>query len=89
MMALVKHVRDMDLASTDVPALFIYSEDDKVVQPALTAAAFEAWGGPKERIVVTVTDEDDPSAHVIAGDILSPNQNGPTIEAITNWASGL
>ena len=33
--------------------------------------------------------DDDPYAHVIAGDILSPGQTEPVIAIITDWARGL
>lgn len=32
---------------------------------------------------------DDPSSHVIAGDILSPGQTDETVKLIAGWASGL
>ncbi|MEM7439219.1 MAG: alpha/beta fold hydrolase [Pseudomonadota bacterium] len=89
MMAAVKHARSLDHSAIDLPALFIYSAADTVVSAEKTDAVYGAWGGNKDRLMVTVGPEDDPSSHVIAGDILSPSQNAPTIEAIITWAGGL
>lgn len=89
MMALIKHVDGMDLSALDVPALFIYSEQDVVVSPALTAEAIEAWGGPKQVEKRVMTPEDTPSHHVIAGDIMSPNQTAETVQIIGDWVAQL
>ena len=32
---------------------------------------------------------DDPYGHILAGDILSPNQTAPVVALITNWLRGL
>ncbi len=89
MMALIKHVDGMDLGALDMPALFIYSEDDVVVSPALTARAIKAWGGPKEVALRVMTPSDTPSHHVIAGDIMSPNQTAETAQIIGDWVANL
>ena len=89
MMALVKHVGELDLPSIKTPALFIYSKADSVVSTELTDAAFEKWGGPKQREIRVMTDQDSPSHHVIAGDIMSPNQTAETTAIINAWIAGL
>ncbi|MFC6584572.1 hypothetical protein [Sulfitobacter aestuariivivens] len=55
----------------------------------MTRETAEEWGGPSQIVNPKLTDRDDPDAHVIAGDILSPSQNGPTTNAIVTWARGL
>ncbi|MBD3662765.1 alpha/beta fold hydrolase [Sulfitobacter sp. TSTF-M16] len=87
--ALVKAVRALDLGQAKVPALFIFSRKDTVVRPQMTRETAEEWGGPSQIVNPKLTDRDDPDAHVIAGDILSPSQNGPTTNAIVTWARGL
>lgn len=89
MMALIKHVDGMDLGALDVPALFIYSEQDVVVSSALTAAAINAWGGPKQVEKRVMTPADTPSHHVIAGDIMSPSQTADTVQIIGDWVADL
>ena len=89
MMALIKYINGINLRDLDVPALFIYSEQDEVVSPALTAAAIDTWGGPKQVEKRIMTPEDSPNHHVIAGDIMSPNQTVETVQIISDWIAGL
>ena len=71
MMALVEHVRTADLSRVDVPVLLVYSPDDRVVDAAETERVL---GGLPEGVLRThvVHGTEDPSRHVLAGDILSP-----------------
>lgn len=89
MAALVKHVRDLDFAQTDVPALFVYSEHDTVVAPEAIHDVIAAWGGPKQVAPLVMTDRDDPGNHVIAGDIMSPGQTQGAAQLMIGWAEGL
>jgi len=66
-----------------IPALFVFSDDDKVVRPARTREIAARWGAPHE--IVTVSDSTDPSDHVIAGDALSPNTTDALAEKIVAW----
>ena len=74
MMALVEHVRRMDLSSIEVPTLVLYSPEDRVVEPLETERVLERMTGiePEVRIVRSTTD---PARHVLAGDIVSPESN--------------
>jgi alpha-beta hydrolase superfamily lysophospholipase len=87
--ALVAHVRGLDPARAGVPALFLWSEHDRVVSPAAVARVARGWGGPAVLRPVTVGPGDDPSSHVIAGDILSPGMTAAVTGMIVDWASGL
>lgn len=89
MMSLLKVVNGLDLSTIKTPSLWIYSDNDQVIQPALIAEAAEAWGGPKQIEKRVVGPNDSPSSHVIAGDILSPSQTGETVEIINAWIAGL
>lgn len=89
MVALVQYALARDYTRAVVPALFIYSDDDQVVQPAVTAEIAAKWGAAHETYHPTLTEQDDPYHHVIAGDILSPNQTAPTVARILDWAKGL
>jgi alpha-beta hydrolase superfamily lysophospholipase len=66
-----------------IPALFIFSDDDTVVQPERTREIASRWGAPHE--IVVVSDSTDPSDHVIAGDALSPNTTDALAEKIVAW----
>ena len=82
--ALLKVVSGIDPASLKVPALFIYSMQDKVVVPERTAEVAKAWGGPVE--VVNIENADDDNHHVITGDILSPSTTQEVSGTIIAWA---
>lgn len=66
-----------------VPALFIFSDADTVVQPERTREIAARWGGPAETMIVEGSD--DPSSHVIAGDATSPSTTTLVAERIIQW----
>ena len=74
-----------DLESVSSPALFIFSDDDEVVDHEATRKAAARWGGPIEIVDIAPGAGDSPSRHVIAGDILSPGGTEKTIEAALSW----
>ena len=76
MMALVDHVRASDLELVETPTLVIYSPNDRVVSHEQIEAMFDRLGSrvpgkPFKRRVI-VTESQDPSSHVLAGDVLAP-----------------
>ncbi len=83
--ALVKRVVALDFTQVDTPALFWFSEDDKVVRPDLTRKVAGQWGGISDIITVEVGPGDDPHSHVISGDIMSPGQTAGTVEGMLEW----
>ncbi len=85
MAAAVRAARAADLGAIDVPALFAYSDADRVVDPAATRAAAARWGGPVTLWPVAPGPADDPAAHVIAGDILSPGLTDAMVARILEW----
>ncbi len=85
MAALVARARALDPATIPVPALFYYSDADKVVRPDLTDSVLARWGGPATRIAPILTEGDDPFAHVVAGDILSPGSTAAAAKAVIAW----
>ncbi|KZY00658.1 MULTISPECIES: alpha/beta hydrolase [unclassified Sulfitobacter] len=86
---LINAVDRLDLGRIEIPALFWFSDNDTVVRPAATRAIAERWGGPVTIVNPELGPRDDPSAHVIAGDILSPEQTTPTVAGILDWVGGL
>lgn len=72
-----------------IPALFIFSPDDQVVRADAIRRTASLWGGPTETWEVELGDADDPSSHVLAGDILSPSMTEPVTEKILSWIASL
>ena len=72
-----------------VPSYFAYSEADQVVHPTRTRQVKARWGGPVETDLLQAGPEDDPMAHVMAGDIFSPRQTAPLAERMIAWLRGL
>ncbi|MFT7595722.1 MAG: alpha-beta hydrolase superfamily lysophospholipase, partial [Paracoccaceae bacterium] len=85
MSALIKAVVSGDFAAVTVPALFWYSEADKVVRPDITRDITGRWGGPVTVKTVIMGPTDDPSSHVITGDIMSPGQTDIAVDGMLDW----
>lgn len=66
-----------------IPALFIISDQDKVVQPKLTRQIEARWGGPHR--LIAVTNAEDPDQHVISGDTLSPGTTAALGQQSVDW----
>ena len=89
MAAMVKVAASSGYGIVDVPALFIYSKEDQVVSADATETVAAGWGGIVHRHVVSPSVGNDPMAHVLAGDIVSPDGTEPTVAKILDWARGL
>ncbi|WBU51975.1 carboxylesterase [Paracoccus sp. SCSIO 75233] len=85
MAALAAEAEGTNFSAATQPLLALWSDDDQVVDPAVTKRVLESWGGEVTIKQVTVGPGDDPSAHVIAGDILSPGQTAPVATGINGW----
>lgn len=88
MMALVDHVRTMDLSAVTTPTLVLYSPDDSVVDPEATKRVLGRLGGGASTLLA-VTDSNDPSHHVLAGSIMSPETTDEVRARIETFLSGL
>ncbi len=81
MMGLIRLVTESDLNSISQPFLFIFSPEDKIVDPKKTEEIYGTLGsGNKQKYYVIKTG--DPNNHVIAGDILSPENNDLIVQVI-------
>jgi len=89
MAAAVKYARDADYADVPTPALFLFSDEDAVVDAETTRAMTTKWGGPVKLEPRVMGEDDDPFNHVIAGDILSPGQTSETAILMTEWIKDL
>lgn len=81
--------RALDASKITTPAMFVFADGDRVVDPRATRALARTWGGDVTLHVVRPGARDDPQAHVIAGDIMSPDQTDPLAGAILDWAGRL
>lgn len=72
MMALVEHVRTMDLTGIEAPVLFLYSPMDSVVDAEESRRALAPVPRLRSHVVESTTD---PAHHVLAGDIVSPGSS--------------
>ena len=89
MAAIVAAVDRESYDDVEVPALFYYSRQDQVVAPEKTAAFAGSWGGESNSIIASLTADDDRFSHIIAGDIVSPNQTESAVEQMIAWITGL
>ena len=71
MLALVDHVRSMDLSTVEVPVLVLMHPDDRVVDAARTLRVVDRLTGT-DPVVEVIEETSDPSRHVLAGEIVSP-----------------
>ena len=87
MAALVDLANAADPRSIAIPSLFVYSPHDQVIRPELVKAKAGNWGG--QATTIEVTDDGDPSHHVIAGAALSPSNTERLAAETARWIAGL
>ena len=85
MAASVAAAGDIAFESLAVPAFFVFSDADQVVDASVTRKVASRWGGEVALFPVDVEPPNDPYSHVIAGDILSPTLTAPLVEATRDW----
>ena len=72
------------VACTANRGLVIVSPDDSVVSAAVTKDAFTKLDAPTKRLI-EFEDAQDPSRHVLAGDILSPGTTETVADTIVEF----
>ena len=85
--ALTKLAYATPVEAIAIPALFIFSDDDKVVRPELTRAIAGRWGARHE--LAPVERSGDPFHHVLAGDALSPATTQALADRIVAWVKAV
>ena len=81
MTSMLKVLKNVDKSEIKTPAFFIYSPNDKVIVAEEADKVASQWGGAVK--ILKIEEASDPYKHVIAGDILSPeNTNRITYEII-------
>ena len=78
-------VDDADLRTSNVPALFYFSPDDKVVDSQKTEKFIARWRGPKEIMRINGNDSEDELNHLITGQVVSPSQVKRAADTVINW----
>jgi len=86
MMALVEHVRTMDLSEVRVPTLVIYDPGDAVVDSDETERVMGTMSAARP-VGVTYEGTRDPGRHVLAGDIISSESNDDVRQLILDFLS--
>lgn len=87
--ALIPMANAIDLANTseisaiEVPAYFVFSPNDKVVNGRATLRVIDRWGAPTQHLIVDTLD--NKTNHVPAGHVLSPSTTGTVTTHILEW----
>lgn len=89
MAALTRAARSLEFRGTAIPSLFIFCEDDKIVDTGAVHRVKNVWGGPKEELLLVWEEGDDIERHVMCGDILTPAKTRPVSDRIISWIKGL
>mgnify|MGYP001814857237 CR=1 FL=1 len=84
MMGLVDLVDETDLSTMRVPTLSVYSPRDAVVDPARIESTFLEFGSTQKKLV-PFTESEDPSSHILAGDIMSESTTEDVKQIILNF----
>ena len=88
--AAIEMMRLVDLLNTQLPMrlgqnlLVLLSPRDTVVSPAATKQAYERIDAPRKALI-EIEDAGDPSNHVLAGDILSPDSTDAIAAMIVDF----
>ncbi len=69
MMVLVDHVQNIPYEKISIPALFLYTAQDKVVDTSEIVKKFELFGSKDKKLLNLSQCKD----HIMAGDIISPD----------------
>ena len=85
----LRQARQGNFSTVRLPALFIWSDGDRVVDHAASARVAADWGGAATVLKVVPGPHDDPNAHVIAGEALAPDLTKELVPVITDWIAGL
>ena len=85
MAAAVRAARKRGVADMKLPALFLFSDHDQVVNPKRTHRVMQAWPGPVTHIPLEALPEDDDSRHVMAGDVFAPHRTDAAVEACVDF----
>ena len=91
MQAAVNAAYAVEFEELPIPALFIFHQDDGVVKSDVTRLVAARWGKNTnvKSDIFEVTSSSDTMNHVIAGDILSPENNQLVTDKAIAWIKSL
>ena len=81
LVALLKYTGGVDFSKIDIPVLMLYSSADRIVNYKKTLEIFDRWGSERKKII-EIENPGDRNAHVIAGNIFSPETTESAAEKI-------
>lgn len=84
--AAMRALRKASFASVEAPLLVFYAKEDRISDSDAITQLTSRWGGSVRIEERRMQAGDDPSAHVIAGDIYSPGQTEDVVALILDWA---
>lgn len=87
--ALLRQARRGDYSQARMPALFVWSDADRIVDHRISARIASEWGNAPTILRIIPGAGDDPDAHVLAGDALSPSMTPMLTKAIADWTANL
>jgi len=87
MMRLVKYVRSQLPMQLEQPLLVIYSPADQVVDTAWITRAYAQMNSSRRRLI-EMPGSGDPSNHVLAGSIMSPETTAAVADSIIRFIEG-
>ncbi len=84
MMGLVDFVRKADLSMVTVPVFVVYSPKDRVVDSKETEKTLFRFGSP-DITILRIDHTQDPGNHILAGDILAPDNTEAMAQSIIHF----
>ncbi len=87
MTALLKNLDEIDVSSIKTPTLFVYSPEDTVVSVERIEANAQNWGAKSQ--LSPVASVSNPSKHVIAGNIMAPENTEPVTKMILDFVASI
>ena len=87
MMKLVKQVRNLDASKMKVPLLVLLSEKDSVVFSWRTRRFFMKLPADAQKKMIWVKDTQDPSHHVLVGNVFSPDNVQWFVDAVLDFVN--
>lgn len=83
--AAVRAVHRRRHEDVQVPALFVFDPRDRIVDHRVSRRVAARWGAGADLHELELGPEDDPSRHLVAGEVLSPRMSAPVARAVLDW----
>lgn len=87
MMGVVGEASTINYEDVSTPTLIVYSTDDLVVDPTVTESVYARLGTDRKALA-RASGSQDPSNHVLAGDIVSPNTTDSMADLMQRFVLG-